>query len=113
VRSGPGTSYPIIHQLQYAQQVPVVARVSGEGWSMLARNGRGYGFVHASLPNPVDRQSADGNAIRDYADLDFDDPVLAQTECTLVTQKVTMPNGSTASEQFRTCRNEDGTWEVL
>lgn len=113
VRSGPGTNYPIIDQLQHDQQVPVVGRVSGEDWYMLARNGRGYGFVHASLLNPVDGQSADGNAIRDHADLDFDDDMLAQPECTLVTQKVTMPDGSTASEQFRTCRNKDGTWEVV
>lgn len=113
VRSGPGTNYPVIDQLQHEQQVPVVGRVSGEDWYMLARNGRGYGFVHASLLSPIDRWSADGNAIRDHADLDFDDDMLAQPECTLVTQTVTMPDGRTASEKFRTCRNKDGTWEVV
>ncbi|HSH42833.1 MAG TPA: SH3 domain-containing protein [Arenicellales bacterium] len=113
VRSGPGTNYPIIDQLQQDQQVPVVGRVSGKDWYMLARNGRGYGFVHASLLRPVDRQSADVNAIRDHADLDFGDEMLVQPECTLVTQKVTMPDGSTASEKFRACRNKDGTWEVV
>lgn len=113
VRSGPGTNYPVIDQLQHDQQVPVVGRVSGDNWYMLARNGRGYGFVHASLLRPIERRSADGNAIRDHADLDFDDDMLAQPECTLVTQTVTMPDGSRASEKFRTCRNKDGTWEVV
>ncbi|MDZ7753451.1 MAG: SH3 domain-containing protein [Gammaproteobacteria bacterium] len=112
VRSGPGTNYPVIDQIEDEQEVPVVGRVSGENWYMLARNGRGYGFVHSTLLNPVGQQQADSNAIREHAGQDFDDTMLAQPECTLVTQKVTMPDGSTASEKFRTCRNEDGTWEV-
>lgn len=113
VRGGPGTDYAIVDQLETNEHVAVVGRVVDRDWYMVARNGRGYGFVYAPLLKRAAYQSADGNAIRDNAGEDFGGQQLAQPECTLVTQKVTMPNGDTASEQFRACRTEDGSWEVV
>lgn len=113
VRGGPGTGYAIVDQLETNEHVPVVGRVTGENWYMVARDGRGYGFVYAPLLNPAPTQVADANAIRANAGEDFGGAELAQPECTLVTQKVTMPDGETASEQFRACRTADGSWEVV
>lgn len=118
VRSGPGTRFPIVDQLETNEQVAVIGQVVDQDWYMVAQNGRGYGFVYSPLLNPAARQPADSNAIRadagdDFGDQDLGGHALAQPECTLVTQKVTMPDGRASSEQFRACRNADGSWEVV
>lgn len=113
VRGGPGTEYAIVDQLETNEHVAVIGRVVDDDWYMVSRNGQGYGFVYAPLLKRAANQPQDGNAIRANAGDDFGGTQLAQPECTLVTQKVTMPDGQTASEQFRACRNEDGSWEVV
>lgn len=113
VRAGPGTNYPIVGLLLATETVPVVGRVIGEDWYMVSQGGRGHGYVYAPLLVRADRQPADSNAIRADAGSDLGGAQLAQPECTLVTQKVTMPDGRSVSEQFRACQTADGSWEVV
>lgn len=112
VRAGPGTNHPIVGLVMANESIPVVGRVVDENWYMVSRDGRGHGFVYAPLLVVASQQPADDNAIRAEAGSNFGGTELAQPQCTLVTQKVTMPDGGTVSEQFRTCRGADGTWEM-
>lgn len=113
VRAGPGTNYPIVGLLVATETVPVVGRVIGEDWYMISQGGRGHGYVYAPLLVRADRQPIDDNAIRADAGSNLGGVQLEQPECSLVTQKVTMPDGRSVSEQFRACRTADGSWEVL
>lgn len=112
VRGGPGTEYAIIHGLKRGERVPVVGRVLDRDWYMIAEAGQGSGFVYAPLFAPSDGQAVAGNAIREsmrsgevpqtYA--------VAESECRLITQEVTLASGERQTHSFRACRQADGSW---
>lgn len=111
VRGGPGTDYEILHGLSRGEQVPVIGKVQGRDWYMIAEGGEGSGFVYAPLLSPADGMLA-GNAIRD-ADLSGQLPrtyAVDDQDCRLIRQQVTAPGMESQSNEFRACRQADGRW---
>jgi surface antigen len=112
VRGGPGTEYAIIHGLKRGERVPVVGRVMGRDWYMIAEGGQGSGFVYAPLFAQSDVQAVAGNAIRESTQSGElpQTYAVAETQCRMITQEVTLPSGERQTHSFRACRQADGSW---
>ena len=111
VRGGPGTDYEILHGLSRGERVPVIGKVQGHDWYMIAEGGEGSGFVYAPLLSPAGDALA-GNAVRD-ADTSGQLPrtyAVEESDCRLIHQEVTAPGMSPQSNEFRACRQADGRW---
>ncbi|KAA3627443.1 MAG: glycine zipper 2TM domain-containing protein, partial [Proteobacteria bacterium] len=111
VRGGPGTDYRILYTLKAGEPVPVIGRVAGSPWFLVADEGRASGFAHGSYLEFRDDESA-GNALRDSIvnDREVKRYVVDASNCRRVTQEVTLSDGSTDSNAFRICRQSDGNW---
>jgi surface antigen len=112
VRGGPGTDYVVLHRLARGERVPVVGRVLGTDWYMLAAAGEGAGYIYAPLVSRAEPQSGGQNAIRE-AMVRQDRPrpyAVDDQQCRIITQEVTLPDGTTRSHDFKACRQADGTW---
>lgn len=110
VRGGPGTDYEILYRLARGQPVPVIGRVVGSDWLMIA--GEGSGFVYGPLLSPARDQPAAGNAIR-AAMTSGERPLtyaVAQQRCSLITQQVVLPDGTEDRHRFQACQQPDGSW---
>jgi surface antigen len=112
VRGGPGTDYVILRRLARGERVPVVGRVTGSDWYLIAEDGRGSGFVYAPLLAPAEPPAGSGNAIRE-AMLRREQPrgyPVEEDRCRLITQEVVLPDGSGRTHDFKACRQADGSW---
>lgn len=109
VRGGPGTDYEILYQVAENERVPVIGRVTGEQWLMLANHGQGNGFVYAPLFTRVDGPE---NAIRDASRSGdtFETYAVDHRECRAITQEVVLPDNTSRTHEFRACRQPDGSW---
>lgn len=112
VRGGPSTDYGIVYQLREGEQVPVIGRVSGKDWLMLAENGAGSGFVYEPL---LSRSGNSGNAIRESVDAgeSFSTHSAASSQCRLITQEVTLPDDTSRRHEFKACKQPDGSWQEV
>ena len=112
VRGGPGTEYVILRRLARGERVPVVGRVVGADWYLVAEDGRGSGFVYAPLLDPSGPPLAAGNAIREAMARREHARSYAVDEgrCRVITQEVVTPNGGGRTHSFRACRQADGSW---
>lgn len=109
VRGGPGTEYVILYRLAQGQRVPVVGRVAGTEWLMIAENGVGNGFLYEPLLTPSEESD---NAIRDvmHTGETFATYDAESRECRIITQEVILPDGTENTHEFTACRQPDGTW---
>ncbi len=114
VRGGPGTDYVITDSLGLGDRVHVVGRVESQPWYMISEGGVGTGFVSASLlsPLPASMQTAAGSRsaapVGDVTEV----TVAADRTCRIVTQRVTLGDGSTKSEDVTVCNGPNG-WEMV
>lgn len=112
VRGGPGTEYAILHRVAKNQRLPVIGRVVGESWYMVAERGSGSGFIYAPLMSRASAQPLSQNAIRDAQIID--EPVrgyaVEQRACRVIDQEVQLPGGDTKTHSFRACQQKDGSW---
>ena len=113
VRSGPGTDYAVMDKVTRGERVAVVGRVRGENWYLISEGGLGSGYVHASLLQR-ERYQPEGESPL-YADArEAAGMRLAEERvCSLVTQEVTLPDGTSQSKDVRACRQPDGSWQVV
>ncbi len=109
VRGGPSTEHVILYRLARGERVPVVGRVAGSEWLMIAEQGAGNGFVYEPLFTPSDESD---NAIRDVMRTGetFDTYDAESRECRIINQEVVLPDGATRTHEFKACRQSDGTW---
>lgn len=109
VRGGPGTEYVILYRLAKGERVPVVGRVAGTEWLMVAQRGVGNGFLYEPLVSPSDESE---NAIRDVMSTGetFATYEAESRECRIITQEVILADGTDSVHEFKACRQPDGTW---
>ena len=112
VRSGPGTQYAVMDTLRRGQQVAVVGRVQGQDWFMVADGGLGSGYVHGSLLERERAQPGGGNALQAQA-RSAAPRVAGERTCSIINQRVTLPDGTAEDRDMRACQRPDGTWEVV
>jgi len=114
VRGGPGTDYQILYGLKRGERVPVVGRVAGSDWLMIAEAGAGSGFVYAPLLSPV-AGGADGNALRLSMNEQAHPRSHASVEprCSTITQEVVLRDGTRDTERFTACQEDNGQWVRL
>ena len=110
VRGGPGTDYDVMDVLRSGERVAVVGKVKGEDWVMISDDGLGSGFVYAPLLRRADRQPSDTSALRMAAQQSGGTQMAQERTCSLVTQEVTLRDGTTETHQMTACRQPDGTW---
>ena len=112
VRGGPGTDYAVLRTIPHGERVPVIGRVQGSDWLMIAQGGVGNGFMYGPLLTRSESHPAGDNAIR-QAMLRGERPqqyVAQQDDCRQITQAVTLPEGTTRRHSFTACRQSDGSW---
>jgi uncharacterized protein YgiM (DUF1202 family) len=112
VRGGPGTDYAIMDRVRQGQQVPVVGRVKGQDWFLISDGTMASGFVYAPLFTRSAEQPADGNAVR-TASAFTQTAVTDQRTCSLITQEVRLPDGTSEIRNLRACQRSDGIWETV
>jgi len=111
VRGGPGTDYVVLDRLKPNERVPVIGRVIDTDWYMIARDGIGRGFVNMPLLRPVPGLADAGQALRPGAAALS--PAMAQADtrqCALLTQEVTLKDGTRDAHKAKVCRQPDGSW---
>lgn len=129
VRGGPGTDYLVVDQLHQGEQVAVIGKVIGKDWYMVSENGIGTGFVYAPLLSPLpnygsyNTQSNVGYNSVNYSNTSFNMPAhttpqysanqgAAQpNQCSVFTQQITLPDGTSATRNIEACQRADGSWE--
>lgn len=109
VRGGPSTDYAVLYVVHQGERVPVLGRVAGSKWLMIARQGAGSGFVYGPLFTPTGESD---NAVRALMDTDetFAISGARSRECRRITQEVSIPGVPTRSHAFKVCRQPGGTW---
>lgn len=109
VRGGPSTDYAVLYVVNEGERVPVLGRVAGSKWLMIARDGAGSGFVYGPLFTPSD---ASDNAVRARMDTHetFAISEVRTRQCRRITQAVTIPGAPTRSHAFKVCRQPGGAW---
>ena len=110
VRGGPGTDYDVMSVMRRGERVAVVGKVKTENWYMISDDGLGTGFVYAPLLRRDPNQPSDQSAVRVVAGQQRGTQLAEERTCSLVTQQVTLRDGSTESHQMTACRQPDGTW---
>lgn len=110
VRGGPSTDYLIVHSIRKGQPVPVIGKVVGSNWYLIAEQGKASGFVYAPLMN-ADAQQRNSNAIR-VASLNSQPGryVVQNNNCRVITQKISVRGGGSESHQFNACQQPNGNW---
>jgi surface antigen len=112
VRGGPGTDYMVLHQIPGGERVPVIGKVVGRDWYMIAEGGTGSGFLYAPLMTPVSGAYAPEGAVRAALD-EGGLPqrwAVARDECRRINQEVVLPDGRRQDHAFTACRQPDGSW---
>lgn len=110
VRGGPGTEYDVMGVMRAGERVAVVGKVQTGNWYMISDDGLGTGFVYAPLLRRDPRQSSGDSAVRIARGQRSATRVADERTCSLVTQQVTLRDGTTESHQMTACRQADGTW---
>jgi surface antigen len=98
IRSAPSTSGRSLSMAYRNDEVEALARVRGQPWILIGRDGQGVGYIHDSLleaqapapPTPAYTQ--------------------ASSDCRIVEQALTTPNYGSQTERMRACRAADGAW---
>jgi surface antigen len=113
VRSGPGTDYSIMGSLRRGERVAVVGRVRDANWYMVADGGLGEGFVHGSLLQREGSRAAGAGALQAQARSAAVARPGDERACSIVSQQITLPDGTSEARDMRACKRADGTWEIV
>jgi len=112
VRGGPGTDYVIMDRVSEGHEVPVVGRVRDTDWFVIADGDMGTGFVYGPLFTRGVEQPDSRNAVRTAA-VSSPGAIVEERACSLITQEVRLPDGTSESRNLRACQRADGTWETV
>ncbi len=104
LRAGPSTRTAVVGQLAAGETVEALARVQGQNWLLVGRNGVGVGYVSESVMRPLATQT--------YASAGGYAQTSSQTPCRVIEQSVNTPGAQPVIERYRACRSADGEWNV-
>ncbi|MDP1630766.1 MAG: SH3 domain-containing protein [Caulobacter sp.] len=90
LRAGPTTRSRVVGQLAGGQNFEVLAKVQGQPWLLVGRDGYGVGYVSESVVSPVVRN--DG--------------------CQTVEQTLYTKKYGRETERYRACRQSGGGWDL-
>ena len=111
VRSGPGTEYDVVRNMERGAVTTVIGKVRGADWYMLGENGVAMGFGYAK--NFAATESAPAPAASVSNDTDIAQAnVEGETTCRTVEQSVTDKKGKTKTETITACKGANG-WEII
>jgi uncharacterized protein YgiM (DUF1202 family) len=117
VRGGPGTEYDVMGRVRTGERVAVVGKVKSEDWYLISDDGLGSGFVYAPLLRRDPQQPRDASAVRVVAGQgaagNSDRVAREERTCSLVTQQVTLRDGTIETNRLTACRQPDGTWVAV
>ena len=106
LRAGPSTRNAVVGQLRAGETVDALARVQGQNWLLVGRNGVGLGYVAESVVRPL------GGSTQTYASAGGYAQTSAQPTCRLIEQTVNTPGAAPTVERYRACQGADGQWNV-
>lgn len=107
LRAGPSTSTAIVGQLRSGDQVDGLARVRGQSWLLVGRNGTGIGYVSESVVTPI------GAATQTYASGGaYTQTASSQPLCRVIEQTINTQGAQPVVERYRACQGSDGQWNV-
>lgn len=108
LRAGPSTSTARIGQLRNGEQLDGIAKVRGQPWILVGRNGLGVGYVSETVVRPVTP------AAQTYAGgyTQASGSVSTQPLCRVIEQTINLPGSSPTVERYRACQDSTGTWNV-
>ena len=109
LRAGPSTSTAIVGKLRAGEQLDGLARVRGQSWILVGRNGTGIGYVSESVINPV------GPSTQSYASATaspYGQTASSQSLCRTIEQTINVPGSQPTVERYRACQQADGQWNV-
>jgi surface antigen len=103
VRSGPGTSSPVVSRLAANERVQVLAGVPGQPWYLIGTDSAATGYVSSSLlalarPTPMNTRAT--------ASLEPPQP------CRTLRETIDGIGDGPQVAMYRGCRNPDGTWTL-
>jgi hypothetical protein len=108
LRSGPSTSSAVVGKLRAGEQLDGIAKVEGQNWILVGRNGQGVGYVSQSLLRPVGGQTYASAGAGGYAQ----SSASSQGLCRVIEQTINVPGTAPTVERYRACQGSDGQWNV-
>lgn len=106
LRAGPSTSTAVVGKLRAGEQLDGLARVRGQNWILVGRNGTGIGYVSESVVRPV------GPATQTYASASTSASASTQNLCRVIEQTINVPGAGPTVERYRACQQANGEWNV-
>jgi hypothetical protein len=110
LRAGPSTSTAVVGQLRAGDTVDGLARVRGQNWILVGRNGQGIGYVSESVVNPL-------GGTQTYASTGAYTNTSAQAStqplCRLIEQTINTRGAQPVVERYRACQTAGGEWNVV
>jgi uncharacterized protein YcfJ len=107
LRAGPSTSTAVLGQLRAGEQLDGLARVRGQNWILVGRNGTGIGYVSETVVRPV------GPATQTYASASTSGGAQTSSLCRVIEQTINVPGSQPTVERYRACQQANGEWNVV
>lgn len=107
LRAGPSTRTAIVGRLKAGDQVDGLARVRGQSWLLVGRNGTGIGYVSESVVRAAAPQATTYASSGGYTQT-----AASSQPCRLIEQTVNTPGAQPVVERYRACQGSDGQWNV-
>jgi uncharacterized protein YgiM (DUF1202 family) len=110
LRAGPSTSTAVVGKLRAGEQLDGLARVRGQNWILVGRNGTGIGYVSESVVR------ACGPATQTYASASASTSgqvASTQSLCRVIEQTINAPGAAPTVERYRACQQANGEWNVV
>ncbi len=111
LRAGPSTSSAKVGKLRRGETLDGIARVRGQSWILVGRNGTGIGYVAESVVTPVvpaTQTYAQTSSQAGYTQTASSEPL-----CRVIEQSISTPGAAPTVERYRACRDSTGTWNVV
>ena len=110
VRGGPGTDYEVIGK-QPTGNVVQAQKVKGANWYAIFQGDVGTGFIAADLlkKTPTATVTSTERPAGELAPVE----TTAERMCRTIEQSVTGDDGTTRTEQIRSCQNPNGQWAIV
>lgn len=110
LRAGPSTSTAVVGQLRAGDYVDGLARVRGQNWILVGRNGQGIGYVSESVVSPL-------GGTQTYASTgtysNASATASSQPLCRLIEQTINTRGAQPVVERYRACQTASGEWNVV
>jgi uncharacterized protein YgiM (DUF1202 family) len=109
LRATPSLQGRSLGQLYRGDEVEAIAKVQGQPWILVGRNGSGIGYMHESVLDPL--QSAPDYAANNRYPGAGGYPT-ASANCRIVEQAITTRESAAQTQRYRACRDSSGNWTL-